>query len=308
MSNPVRQQDLRNRAAHHKSWGGGLCPLRAEVLFQWPINFLEGAGSVSDPGLLHLVPTWLVRVSGITHLHPCLVVPPPLFPALGFVIRVVPDRHISDRHAQLDLPKPQGSIQMGSQGQDISQRKATARKRAFAARKQAKSAEANAKACRFLTEHLTTKATGAIVAGYMPIQTEIDPRPTLHALAQQGVRLCLPVIPGHACPLVFREWTPESAMIEGDFGALIPRGGEQLRPDIAIIPMVGFDSSGARLGYGGGFYDRTLEELSRTAPVLKIGFAFQGQLLDEVPTDQYDHKMDVIVTETGVNSFARELT
>ncbi len=197
---------------------------------------------------------------------------------------------------------------MTTQPTEISRQKSNARKIAFAARKDAKSSAANTKACGFLTELLLETAAGKTVAGYMTIQSEIDPRPTLQALAAQHITLCLPVIQGHARPLLFREWTPDSPMIEGDFGALIPRGGAHLRPDIAIIPMVGFDETGARLGYGGGFYDRTLENLSGAGSVLKIGFAFHGQKLAKVPTDQYDHNMDMVVTEMGVHRFVKEFT
>ncbi len=187
---------------------------------------------------------------------------------------------------------------------DISEQKKTARKQAFAARKAAQSPTASIAASGHLTAFLSTQPKGSIVAGYMPIQTEIDPRPTQTALCDLGYRLCLPVIQGHNKPLVFREWTPESGMIEGDFGALIPRGGDYLTPDIAIIPLVGFDAKGARLGYGGGFYDRTLAEIETQKNVLKVGFAFAGQEIASVPTDRFDQYLDAIVTENGVRKFS----
>lgn len=186
---------------------------------------------------------------------------------------------------------------------DIAHQKKTARKQAFAARKEAQCQTANIAACGHLTELLSAQTPGSIVAGYMPIQTEIDPRPTQNALCDLGYRLCLPVIQGHDQPLIFRQWTPQSAMIEGDFGALIPRGGDHLTPDIAIIPLVGFDTKGARLGYGGGFYDRSLAEIQTQKPVLKVGFAFAGQEIDSVPTDKFDQFLDAIVTENGVRRF-----
>ena len=186
---------------------------------------------------------------------------------------------------------------------DIPQRKSAARKQAFAARKTAQNQAANIAACGHLTDLVSTLPEGATVAGYMPIQTEIDPRASLNVLHDRGYRLCLPVIQGHNQPLLFREWTPQSAMIEGDFGALIPRGGDHLTPELAIIPLVGFDLTGARLGYGGGFYDRTLAEIAASKQVQKIGFAFAGQQIDTVPTDKYDQCLDAIVTENGVRKF-----
>lgn len=187
---------------------------------------------------------------------------------------------------------------------DVAERKTKVRKQAFAARKTAKNQAANIAACGHLTELITSGEAGRVVAGYMPIQTEIDPRPTMNALHDRNFQLCLPVIQGRGLPLVFREWEPHSGMIEGDFGALIPRGGELLTPDIAIVPLVGFDQTGARLGYGGGFYDRTLAMLQATQPILKIGFAFAGQEIESIPTDQFDQRLDIIVTENGVRTIS----
>lgn len=192
---------------------------------------------------------------------------------------------------------------MTSQAIDISELKQTARRKAFAARKTAHCQSANIAACGFLTEHISALGSDTVVAGYMPIQTEIDPRPSLHSLHEQGHRICLPVIQGHAMPLLFREWEPNCAMIEGDFGALIPRGGDLLTPSAAIVPLVGFDATGSRLGYGGGFYDRTLEGLRKDPNFVAIAFAFAGQELTDVPVDRFDQKMDLVVTENGVHLF-----
>ncbi len=193
---------------------------------------------------------------------------------------------------------------MPTQLMEIADRKTSARKHAFAARKAAQSQTANIAACGYLTEFINALPACTIVAGYMPIQTEIDPRATMNALHDGGVRICLPVIQGHGQPLLFREWTPGCGMIEGDFGALIPRGGEYLIPDVSIVPLVGFDQSGARLGYGGGFYDRTLALLRDAADFVSVGFAFAGQELDAVPTDKFDQRLHAIVTEDGVRQFS----
>ena len=143
---------------------------------------------------------------------------------------------------------------------------------------------------------------GAVLAGYMPMRTEIDclPAMAVHLRAGQGGRVCVPVIPGAAQPLVFHEWTSAARMIEGAFKALIPEGGRELVPQVLIVPLLAFDRRGYRLGYGGGFYDRTLERLRAQGPVTAIGVAFAAQEMDEVPIEPTDQPLDLIVTEAGV--------
>ncbi|WP_438669361.1 5-formyltetrahydrofolate cyclo-ligase [Pseudogemmobacter sonorensis] len=145
---------------------------------------------------------------------------------------------------------------------------------------------------------------GGALAGYMPIQTEIDPRP---ALAVAPVPVCLPVIQGRDLPLRFREWSPGSPLVEGAFRALIPAEGAWLEPRVLIVPLLAFDARGFRLGYGGGFYDRTLERLRAraalsegAAPVRAVGFAFAAQEVEAVPVEPTDQPLDAIVTEAGV--------
>lgn len=191
---------------------------------------------------------------------------------------------------------------MGSQ-QDLSEKKAALRKLAFAARKKAHR-QPDPSACGYLTGLIKQLAPKGTVAGYMAIQTEIDPRPTMEKLHSEGHRICVPVIQGAAMPLLFREWSPGSEMIEGDFGALIPRAGEFIRPDAAIVPLVAFDTRGMRLGYGGGFYDRTLAQIRTTTTFHAIGFAYSAQEIDEVPTDEFDQRLDYIVTEVGTRCFS----
>ena len=186
---------------------------------------------------------------------------------------------------------------------DINSQKKAMRKTAFAARKLACSDSNAALACAHLTGFLERFEGRQVVAGYMAIQTEIDPARALHDLYDRGHRICLPVIQGHAMPLIFREWTPDSAMIEGDFGALIPRGGALLVPDVAVVPLVAFDAHAHRLGYGGGFYDRTLEILRRdNSRLTAVGFASSAQAVDQIPVDENDQPLDAIITETGIHT------
>ena len=177
---------------------------------------------------------------------------------------------------------------------DLAAIKAEARKAAFAARKSAFAA-GQGDACEHLLAALM-RFEGAPMAGYLPIRTEIDPRPTMAAhLGPVGV----PVILGEGQPLIFRTWTPDAPLIPGPFGAFIPEASAEVVPRVLIVPLVAFDRRGFRLGYGGGFYDRTLERLRAAGPTTAIGFAFAAQELPEVPIEPTDQPLDLIVTEQG---------
>jgi 5-formyltetrahydrofolate cyclo-ligase len=180
----------------------------------------------------------------------------------------------------------------------IEDAKAEARKHAFAMRKlafaagQGQAADHLAKALR--------PYSGKVLSGYMPMRTEIDP---LAAMAAHQGPVSVPVIMGHATPLMFRAWSPEAQMVEGDFKALIPQAGAWVTPEVLIVPLLAFDAAGYRLGYGGGYYDRTLQALRAKAPTLAIGFAFAAQEVPSVPIDANDQRLDAIVTEDGIRWF-----
>lgn len=142
--------------------------------------------------------------------------------------------------------------------------------------------------------------TGGCIAGYAAIRSEIDPAPGLERLNTQGYQICLPVVEGPARPLGFRAWTPGEPLIPGAFGALIPESAEPTTPDLLIVPLLAFDARGFRLGYGGGFYDRTLERLRASRPTKALGFAYAAQQQDQVPTEPTDQPLDGIVTERGL--------
>ena len=179
--------------------------------------------------------------------------------------------------------------------------KAAAREAAYIRRKAAKAeaGEGAALSAREVFLAAVRVAPGEIVSGYRPIRTEIDPTPLMVALLERGARLCVPVVEGPARPLAFREWTPETPMEKGAFGAEIPAEGAWLEPTLLIAPLLAFDRACARLGYGGGFYDRTLAKLRPARPTRAIGFAFAGQEIQAVPRDPLDALLDGIVTETG---------
>lgn len=138
------------------------------------------------------------------------------------------------------------------------------------------------------------------IAGYHPKGDEVDVLPSLSVLAAAGHATALPVVTGRAWPLVFRLWRPGHPLVPGAFRIMEPMGDAPLvQPDIVLVPLLAFDKQGYRLGYGGGFYDRTLEVLRAEAPTLAVGIGYAGQGVDKLPIDAYDQKLDWIVTEQG---------
>ncbi len=181
---------------------------------------------------------------------------------------------------------------------DLATIKAEARKAAFAARKEA-FAKGQGQAAEILADLLAAHR-GKVLAGYMPMRTEIDP---LAAMAAHQGPVGVPVILGPGQALKFREWSPGCAMEEGAFKAYIPVEGAWVEPEVVIVPLVAFDARGYRLGYGGGFYDRTLEGLRARHAVIAVGFAFDAQEMPQVPIEDTDQKLDFIITESGVRAF-----
>ena len=183
----------------------------------------------------------------------------------------------------------------------MSDEKAETRRQAAARRKAAHDAANGAgEALRDLFLGANFVRPGDIVSGYAPIRSEIDILPLMTELAGRGHRLCLPVIAGPGRPLIFREWTPGCEMAEGPFGARVPAKGERLEPTLLLVPLLAFDRRGYRLGYGGGFYDRTLERLRAAGDVRAIGVAYAAQEMETVPIEPTDQRLDAIVTEAGV--------
>jgi 5-formyltetrahydrofolate cyclo-ligase len=180
---------------------------------------------------------------------------------------------------------------------DLTSAKAAARAAAFARRKTAH-AGADATQDSYLSSVLAAHR-GVPLAGYMAMRTEIDPTPAMEEAAGHGP-VCVPVIQGAGQPLLFRQWSPGCTMKPGAFGAAIPATGDWITPQILVVPLVAFDRKGGRLGYGGGFYDRTLEGLRARGPVLAIGFAFAAQEAEDLPLEETDQPLDLIVTEKGI--------
>lgn len=185
---------------------------------------------------------------------------------------------------------------------DLAEIKAAARKAAFERRKAAFDMKKPG-AAGHLSEVLAGYR-GVPLAGYMPIRTEIDPLPAMAEAAAHG-DVGVPVIEGQGLPLRFSRWQPECALRDGPFGARVPVVDDFFEPEIVIVPLVAFDLNGGRLGYGGGFYDRTLERLRARRATLAIGFAFDAQQAESLPLEPTDQPLDIVVTESRVLQFDR---
>ncbi|RME15691.1 MAG: 5-formyltetrahydrofolate cyclo-ligase [Alphaproteobacteria bacterium] len=173
--------------------------------------------------------------------------------------------------------------------------KAAARKAAFARRAEAHGRGLDAAAQERLSA-LLAPYRGRPLAGFMPIRTEINPLPVMADFAAAG-KVGVPVVEGAGKPLSFRRWRPGTTMVPGPFGALVPETGGEVIPEVLIVPLVAFDRAGGRLGYGGGFYDRTLELLRAAGPVFAVGFAYAAQEAESLPLEPTDQPLDAIVTE-----------
>jgi 5-formyltetrahydrofolate cyclo-ligase len=149
-------------------------------------------------------------------------------------------------------------------------------------------------------DFLEPRPKGNVVSGFAPLADEFRVWPLLRRLNGEGFRLALPVMQGKGKPLVFRAWSPGDAMDSGVWGIAEPRADKAaLEPDILIVPLLAFDRRGWRLGYGGGFYDRTLKGLRARKAVVAVGLAHDEQEVDAVPHLDYDQRLDWVLTPSG---------
>lgn len=183
---------------------------------------------------------------------------------------------------------------------DLTEVKAAARKAAFA-RREVAYASGGVGRGGHLSQFLAGYR-GVALSGYMPIRTEIDPLPAMAEAAAHGP-VGVPVMQGAGRPLKFSRWEPGADMCRGPFGAQIPLVDDFFEPEILIVPLVAFDRKGGRLGYGGGYYDRTLELLRARRATLAVGFAFAAQEVDALPLEPTDQLLDMVITEKGVLTF-----
>jgi len=143
-----------------------------------------------------------------------------------------------------------------------------------------------------------TLPLGAVVSGYWPLPDELDPRPLLTALHDRGHVIGLPVVVGRGLPLIFRRWRPGQALVKGSFKVETPpESADVVTPAVVLAPLLAFDRAGYRLGYGGGFYDRTIAGFRSRGSLLAVGLAFAAQEVAAVPHGPSDEPLDWIVTE-----------
>ncbi len=143
-------------------------------------------------------------------------------------------------------------------------------------------------------------SAGQVLAAYAPFGDEMDPSGVMARARAQGAALALPVVVKKGEPLVFRQWDFGQPLEAGVWGIKAPpASAPAVAPDVLLAPLLGFDHFGGRLGYGGGFYDRTLKALRARKPIVAVGVAYEVQRLPEVPVGPEDEPLDWIVTEAA---------
>jgi 5-formyltetrahydrofolate cyclo-ligase len=183
--------------------------------------------------------------------------------------------------------------------------KADLRAAALAKRDALPAAERQAAAETIAARGLPVEVTqGAIVSGFMPMKTEINPLPLLRKLAAAGAQLALPAIAGRGKPLIMRAWQVGGPLKAGQWGIREPMAdAAKVAPDILIVPLACFDRAGHRIGYGAGYYDMTINALRAKKKVVAIGIAFAAQEIPRVPATERDECLDLVLTEREVIDF-----
>ena len=184
---------------------------------------------------------------------------------------------------------------------DLGDRKREVRASAFALRKAA--FDLNKRGTAGLLSSVLSGYRGVPISGYMPIGSEINPLPAMMEAEAYGP-VAMPVIVATGQPLKFSQWSPDGVLRDGPFGAQVPAIDNFIIPEIVVVPLVAFTRAGGRLGYGGGFYDRTLGALRKSKrdtgkKCQAIGIAYSAQEVDSLPRADHDEPLDWVVTETG---------
>lgn len=181
----------------------------------------------------------------------------------------------------------------------------TQKTRARLQAKQRRATADNALGAVQLLEHVPAPIfKDAVIGGYWPLSGELDIRPLLKACYAQGHKLALPCTPRKGHPLTFRAWTPSDALKAGPYGTREPfPEQEELMPTLVLVPLLAFTQHGERLGYGGGFYDRTLAKLKDSHEVFACGIAYAAQEAATLPIDEFDQPLDGILTDKYFKAF-----
>jgi 5-formyltetrahydrofolate cyclo-ligase len=142
---------------------------------------------------------------------------------------------------------------------------------------------------------------GVIVSCFMPLKTEINPVPLMRKLAAAGAQLALPAIDGRGKPLIMRAFAFGDELASGQWGIREPKiDVPEVAPDIMLVPLLAFDRTGHRIGYGAGYYDMTIAKLRALKPIIAAGIAFAAQEIDQVPITPRDARLDLVLTEREV--------
>ncbi len=153
-------------------------------------------------------------------------------------------------------------------------------------------------------EGFDPESPAAVVSGYVPMGSEIDDMALLKRFHQRGFTLGLPVVTAKATPLTFLKYCPGDRLVKGSFDVFTPEPNAKIvTPAILLVPLLAFDRTGYRLGYGGGFYDRTLALLRQQGQIKAIGLAFSAQEVEAVPHDGLDQPLDAVLCENGLIEF-----
>jgi 5-formyltetrahydrofolate cyclo-ligase len=149
---------------------------------------------------------------------------------------------------------------------------------------------------------------GLTIAGYAPKDSEINCIPLMEKLKARGARMCLPAVVKKHEALEFRAWEPGKELFRGAFGIEEPdEDAAVLIPDMVLVPLLAFNAKGFRLGYGGGYYDRTLAELrAKNEHMVAVGLGYEAQGIARMPVERHDEKLDWIITETEAHSITRK--
>ena len=144
----------------------------------------------------------------------------------------------------------------------------------------------------------------AVISAFWPFKSELDIRLLIHHLSGNGYSIALPEVTKKCDPLLFRKWTKDIKLVKDNYGVLcLPDNAKIVLPDWLLVPLLAVDKAGFRLGYGGGFYDLTLAKLRKEKKIFAIGVAYDDQIVEKVPRDQHDSRLDAILTERQAVSY-----
>jgi 5-formyltetrahydrofolate cyclo-ligase len=142
---------------------------------------------------------------------------------------------------------------------------------------------------------------GAIVSGFMPLKTEINPLPLMRRLAERGAQLALPAIDARGKPLIMRAFALGDDLASGQWSIREPKADAgEVAPDILLVPLLAFDRTGHRIGYGAGYYDMTIAKLRAMKRIVAVGIAFAAQEIEQVPVTPRDARLDLVLTEREI--------